>query len=289
MIEEFLSVLLDGNDAPWQDVVLDAEVKAALADMQAAFDYGLLGLQAHAVVFSLWPMMTRTYEQLFTLTGGWNGARSAAVDALQQHLQEKMDILKNQTLHATEEWRINRENVYADIDEHCRAGLGLAPQAGLAQRIKQGMGSDAVCIEAQLQVHIARHLHMAADTRDANVLALAQCLSHFFRQARAVLNIATGVQNEINRLLGRAPANRDFTLADMDVHVILQGSEARRLPHLLDALQTLLGFTAAITKDAIRISAATALPHNESVQSCTRSPKFAGIGPADTRAICTTP
>jgi hypothetical protein len=286
MIEEFLSVLLDGNDAPWQDVDLDPAVDAALADMQAAFDYGLLGLQAHAVVFSLWPMMTRTYGQLFTLASGWSGKKTAAVTQLVAHLQEKMDILKNQTLHASEEWRVNRENVYSDIDEHCRAGLGLPAVAGLAQRIHSGMGDDAVCIQAQLQAHIARHLQTQAD--DGNAAALATALCHFFRQARSVLRIADGVQADINRLLGRPAPKRAFTLADIDVHVLLQDGEARRLPHLLDVLQTLLGFTAAITKDGIRILPAEVAPDHESVPQGKHSRKFAGVGPADTRAMCTT-
>lgn len=286
MIEEFLSVLLDGNDAPWHDVLQDAAVEAALADMQAAFDYGLLGLQAHAVVFSLWPMMTRTYEQLFTLAVNWSGEKTSAVSQLVDHLQEKMDILKNQTLHASEEWRVNRENVYADIDEHCRAGLGQSAGAGLAQRIHSGMGDDAVCIQAQLQAHIAMHLQTQAD--DSNTVSLATALSHFFRQARSVLRIADGVQTDINRLLGRPVPKRAFTLADIDVHVVLQGSEARRLPHLLDVLQTLLGFTTAITKDGIRIRPAVPLPPHESMPQGTNSPRFAGVGPADTRAMCTT-
>jgi hypothetical protein len=289
MIEEFLSVLLDGNDAPWADQVQDAAVEAALADMQAAFDYGLRGLQAHAVVFSLWPMMTRTYEQLFTLTRDWNGERPAAANLLLQHLQGMMDILKNQTLHASEEWRVNREQVYADIDAHCRAGLGLGGDTPLAERIASGMGNDAVCIEAQLQVLIAAHLHMPDGAQDSQVHALAATLSHFFRQARAVLRIAEGVQESINELLGRPVAQRAFTLADMDVHVVLQGSEARRLPHLLDALQSLLGFTADITQGGIRIRAAEANQDNKGAPNGVPSPEFAGIGLADQRAICTTP
>jgi hypothetical protein len=289
MIEEFLSVLLDGNDAPWADQVQDAAVEAALADMQAAFDYGLRGLQAHAVVFSLWPMMTRTYEQLFTLTRDWNGERPVAANLLLQHLQGMMDILKNQTLHASEEWRVNREQVYADIDAHCRAGLGLGADAPLAERIASGMGNDAVCIEAQLQVLIAAHLNMPDGAQDTQVHALAATLSHFFRQARAVLRIAEGVQESINQLLGRPAAQRAFTLADMDVHVVLQGSESRRLPHLLDALQSLLGFTAGITQGGIRIRAAEANQDNKGAPNGVPSPEFAGIGLADQRAICTTP
>src|SRR5262249_4314876 len=64
-IEEFLRVLVDGHPIPGAaSVVLEAPVQAALDDHEAAFDYCLYGLQAYAVVFSLWPMMRHTYEQL---------------------------------------------------------------------------------------------------------------------------------------------------------------------------------------------------------------------------------
>jgi hypothetical protein len=65
MIEKFLNVLMDGQPVEGAELVaLDAPVHAALEDLNPAFDYGLYGLQAHAVVFSLWPVISRTYEQL---------------------------------------------------------------------------------------------------------------------------------------------------------------------------------------------------------------------------------
>ncbi len=68
MIEEFLHVLVDGKPVEGaESVVLDAPVHAALEDLNPAFDYCLYGLQAYAVVFSLWPTMSRTYERLLAL------------------------------------------------------------------------------------------------------------------------------------------------------------------------------------------------------------------------------
>ncbi|MGH2396626.1 MAG: hypothetical protein ACRDFW_06490 [bacterium] len=72
MIEEFLNVLVDGRPVEGaESVVLEAPVQAVLDDLDPAFDYGLYGLQAHAVVFSLWPVMGRTYEQLWTIVEAW--------------------------------------------------------------------------------------------------------------------------------------------------------------------------------------------------------------------------
>src|SRR5262249_48981791 len=63
-IDEFLRVLVDGHPIPdAESVVLDGPVQAALDELEAAFDYCLYGLQAHALVFSLWPAMRSTSEQ----------------------------------------------------------------------------------------------------------------------------------------------------------------------------------------------------------------------------------
>ena len=87
MIEEFLSVLIDGvRPAGVDEVVLDAPVQAALEAVEQAFDYGLLGLQAHVAVFSLWPVMTRTYARMAEIAGQWKDDGNAAMDELRRHL-----------------------------------------------------------------------------------------------------------------------------------------------------------------------------------------------------------
>jgi hypothetical protein len=44
-----------------------------------------------------------------------------------------------------------------------------------------------------------------------------------------------------------------FNANDVDIHVGLRGDEVRRLPYLLKELETLLGFSAAITRDSIEM------------------------------------
>ena len=56
MIEEFLSVFLDGTEPKsGMPRAIDPDVQAALEVVEQAMDYGLLGLQAFATIFSLWP------------------------------------------------------------------------------------------------------------------------------------------------------------------------------------------------------------------------------------------
>jgi hypothetical protein len=113
---------------------------------------------------------------------------------------------------------------------------------------------------------------------------LVDCLAHFFLQSQALLGVALEVQDAINALLQRAPAQRVFTAADLDVHVLLQGSEARRLPHLLDELESLLGFQAVVTRDGVHIHRPQ---HLRTQTACARPPEFADTGSADNRALCT--
>jgi len=255
MIEEFLAVLVDGKGAEdAASVVLDPEVEAALADMDAALDYGLYGLQAFAVVFSLWPVMTRTYARLSDISRAWSEEPSETVIRLGEYLHAKMEILKNETLHATEEWRTNRERVYGDIYEQCAFGLGWPVHQDLAQRIAPRPTAAHVATANRLRAILRRNCYERPPMDDHDAEQLLQCLMNYFLQAQAVLGLACDIQQNINSLLERPAPARAFTATDVDVHVLLQGNEARRLPHLLDELENLLGFRVEITRDKIEIT-----------------------------------
>jgi hypothetical protein len=289
MIEEFLAVLLDAR--PARDpvpVVLDAAVEQALSHMDAAYDYGLLGLQAHAVVFSLWPVMTRTYDQMATIAGEWSGEPSAALDTFSAYLQGKVKILRNETMHATEAWRLNREHVYADIYEHCAQGLGTPITQPLGELLDEALAQDHTQLVAQLTALLQRNFPSAEHANDADIAKLVQCLLRYFVQAWAILELSCGIQAQINQVIGRAAPQREFTAADIDAHVLLQGSEARRLPHLLNELEHLLGLRVVITRHGVQVQDPT--PHTTQdllPSACSWSTSFADSRSADNRALCT--
>jgi hypothetical protein len=275
MIEEFLGVLVDGG---WTGdaaaVVLDDGVETALADLETAFDYGLRGLQAHAVLFSLWPVMTRTYAQLAAIAQAWSGARTDTVTRLATYLAAKMEILQNETLHATEEWRVNRESVYADIYAQCAAGLGRPVDHTLGEKITPRSGPEHVAAANRLRAILRRQCYPKEPMDDHEAERLVVCLMNFFVQTQAILGLACDIQHGINAILGRAAPRRPLSATDVDVHVLLQGDEARRLPHLISGLEELLGFSAGITRDRIDIRAADA--------SVGGLREFAGMVPAMT-------
>jgi hypothetical protein len=255
MIEEFLGVIIDGHEPRNPEPVeLDGPVKVALASLDQAFDYGLLGLQAFAVAFSLWPLMTRTYSQLADIAEQWAGPPSDALASLRQQLQGWMDVLHNETMHASEAWRVNREVVYADIYAQCARGLGQPAGMTLPELFTPVPSAGDAAIARELRSRLRRKLPGAGDAYDRAIEGLLNCLLQYFSRTQAVLRVACDVQSRINTLLGRTAPAVPFKANDVDIHVGLRGDEVRRLPYLLKQLEALLEFSATITRDSIEFT-----------------------------------
>lgn len=271
MVREFLAVLVDGQVPA--DVPLPDAVQAALADVEAALDYALLGLQAYAATFSLWPAMTRCYEQLAQAAASGTGAGWAR---LQQQLAPHEQALQRSTFLAHESWRVDREAVYADMVARCGQGLGQAVDATTLPRELQA--TPHAGLQARLDTLLQRRL---GDDAPAARAALVQALAAFLQREQAVLRVAVAVQARINAHLGRPAPQRTFDSADIDLHNRLQGAFSRRLPYLPDELESLFGLALHISADGIEIETrepdvtATAPAHH---------PDSADMGSAELRA-----
>lgn len=261
MIDEFLSVLVDGklprDGLPEQ---LDPELQDAVADIEPALDYALLGLKAYAAVFSLWPITMRTYEQLQTIAQAWAGAEPApAVLGLLQWLQPIVTRLRSATHLATEAWRTDRELVYGDMYAECERGLSGAPaRPSLAELLAPGGVAGGAAGDrlaaGQLQAALLRHFGPAGDSVQQQYRdQWLACLLRYFEQAQAVVRVACEVQGRINRLLGRAAPAQRFGVADIDIYVQLVGMTEARVPFLLDELEKVFGMRVEIDSDAVAI------------------------------------
>ena len=259
MIETFLHVLVDGQPVAGRAaVVLDGPVQAALADLDAAFAYGLYGLQAHAVVFSLWPAMSRAYEQLWAIVDAWSGVRSALLVGFRDRLQRDVHYLQTSTLLRTEAWRASRERVYADMYAHCARGLdATAAGATLPERLAPGWTADHAQAAAQLRTVLRRRLGGAGAAESPAFERLVTGVLDYARQEQAIVRVACAIQERINALLGRTPPVRPFTAAAIDLFHRLQGDIAR-LPYLGDELEAGLGLRLVVTRDTITCVEGTA-------------------------------
>ncbi|MFO1080001.1 MAG: hypothetical protein U1E23_05155 [Reyranellaceae bacterium] len=237
MVQEFIRVLVEGQGADrFGAVVLDPEVEAALADVDIAMDYALRGLQAYAVTFSLWPLMTRAYEQIAEAARRAVEDGAAGFAALEARMTAHVETLRQTPYLATEAWRLDREKVYGDMYARCGAGVARSrPVAELHDLIAPTRPENEAAQRGILRGLLMRRLRQGARD-EGHVEALADLLWSYATRTQATLRAATATQAEINTLLGRRPPSRPFGAADMDIHNLLQGSESRRLPFLLDEL-----------------------------------------------------
>ncbi|MGE0314483.1 MAG: hypothetical protein AB7P21_22950 [Lautropia sp.] len=306
MIAEFLSVVVDGNGAEAQQAALDAldpALKDALSAVEPALDYGLLGLQAYATVFSLWPAMSRAYARIAELLDLWPAPTPAPIASLRERLHAHLRTLRTASYLGKEQWRAEREHVYADMFDRCAAGLeGRAGGrgrafadwvAGYPHRPTTRALRDPLRAAVLASIGMPPHAELPA------VDALTTALLDYAQRERALLALACDVQARINALLGRRTPLGAFSAADIDLHNRLQGPQQSRLPHLFDVLADTLAIRLVIDdrhmalapspRDTDGRADACVEPIDARARSVRApSPNSAGMVPAEPRANRTT-
>ena len=257
-IDEFLRVLVDGHPIPdAASVVLDGPIQAALDALEATFDYCLYGLQAHALVFSLWPAMRHTYEQLFSLVEAWPGERTAPLSGLRDRLARSVHYLQASSPLPVEAYRAARERVYADMYAHCAHGLGApAAEATLAACLAPRWTAQQAEAAERLR-GVLRHRFSPRGAADGPVLArVVTVVLEYLRQEQARVRAAGTIQQRINRLLGRPTPRQPLTAGDFHRFYQLQDVQHRQ-PYLVEDLDEVLGLRMVVTPDTIEVAERT--------------------------------
>lgn len=254
MIEEFLSVLVDGR-APREGTVplTEPALRQAVEAIEPALDYGLRGLVAYGVTFSAWPMMARAYQALADTVADV----AAATPHWHRRLQGQLATLRDGSYLGEEPLRQHRDRVYADMVARCEHGLGLPAGPALAQRLAPQVSANDQAAASCLQ----RALQRALGDASAPQQAVHRTVMTYLRQLRALLAEATRVQAGINTALGRPQPRRELHAADLDLHNRLQGpATARKVPFLIDELSELLGVAIDVTPAVIHIEELAVAP-----------------------------
>ena len=253
MVEEFLTVLVDGRlPRDWQSVTLDDAVRDALDDLDATTHYALHALRAHAVVFTLWPIMARTYETMAMIADDWAASGLPSVLALRDRLQARLTSVRTATYLATEQWRADREAVYADMFE--QSGAGLRPQPSttrLAPQLVPPAHAPREALADQLDGLLARQLGAPELEHAAARARMAACIADFLLREQAIIRVACEMQQAVNAVLERPAPTRPFSSVEINLHNRLQEADPRRLPYLIDELDDLLGVRIVVTGDRI--------------------------------------
>lgn len=255
MIEEFLSVLVDGvTHKTDTSVALGDELQTALNYLEPATDYALLGLKAHAAIFSVWPAMARTYTELFNIADAWAADHSSAALLLRTRLHAHIEKIKHSSYLATETWRTQREYAYADMYQQCDRGVrGLTVGESLQTRWKSEQKPFDENVRQIVRAAIRQLLGDAsAIERYAEKLLLS--IVSFLQTAQISMRIGLDVQRDINALLQRAQPRQTFEAHDIDLHNQLQGQSERRVPYLVDELEEILGLRIYVDRHRVKVA-----------------------------------
>lgn len=290
MIEEFLRVLVDGEAGEeMESVALDDAVESALADIEPAFDYALYGLQLHAIVFVLWNMITRTYEQLCAIVETWPTEKSEKFVKFCRRLYDAVSFMRTHSYIGTEESRMKRDHVFADMYAKSASGLGFsASPTVLSESLTPVWEAHDAKVLEQLSSLLQQRLCLDTATENSAGQSLAGCVMDYLRQERAVVRAAWEIQQRINQLLGRPSPGQPLTGWDLYMYYELQEAR-RRPPYLLDVLKEGIGIKINITHDTIEITdimTGQRLCHEALMWG---GVSVAGIRPADLRAMGTEP
>lgn len=259
MVDELLAVLVDGAGAGGTPPARAPAVEAALADLDAAFDYAMRGLRLYACAFSTWPAMTRAWEQVWQALDTTAADRVPALRALRERVRADIERLRGESYLAHEAWRVDRERVYADMYRRCAGGL-REPDAGadLARALRAPDPRAIAIVAGTLQRRLAALPREAGpgEPSGAAIAAIAAAVAAFIGHLQAVVAASAVEQQAINALLGRTPPERPLEGDDIDVHNRLQGSTSRRLPWLPDAIGALLDLRIGITAGHVVLTTA---------------------------------
>jgi hypothetical protein len=265
MIEEFLHVLMDEQPVEYaESVVLDGPIQSALRDLKPAVDYGLHGLQAYAVVFSRWMAMCRAYERLLSLVETWSGGASDMFLAFRERLQRSVKFLRTATRQNTEERRVSRERVYAEMYAQCASGLGVEQSsATLSERIAPDCTMLHAGATERLRAVLRQRFGGIAAIDAPAIEGIVEVLMDYLCQEQAIVRAASEIQQGINRLLGRTLPTRPLTASDLALHYRLLSSHYQpqallevggQLPYLVNEVEEELGLRVVVRSDVIEIS-----------------------------------
>ena len=238
MIEELLAALLDGG-APTSAaaVIGDQAILDALAVLDQAIDYALLGLQVHAVTFSLWPEMGQRYAVLADLVDRLAALGNAPARDLQPRIAAQIERLRTATYFGTDHFRALRNRGYADMFAQSGRGIdGQAPDRDLFETLV----SVAVPGDADLHTALAERLEHRFQPRDADqnrlVLGIADEVFGFHKAVQSRIVEGQKIQDRINALLMRAPATTSLSGRQFWIAKELIGSSDASLESLPDFL-----------------------------------------------------
>ncbi|MFL5358497.1 hypothetical protein [Archangium sp.] len=259
MVEELFATLMEGRPVAGAPSPSQPEWHA---EIPAAVDYALRGLQLYCLQFNLWSHMCRAYEviraallELEDEPGGIHGR-------LRERIERDWELILPTRLHdATQrDWAEAR---YIEMYERAQRGLrGFREEALLPLRDAFTPARDEVDEQAHLRLRELLHSRAGSPSGawgDA-LDAVADATAEYLAIERPALRALEEVQRQVNALLQRPHPARKFSSADLALHHRLRVGTPGVLPYLLDVFREELGLVIENTEDRTRLESQTNIP-----------------------------
>ena len=268
LIDELFAVVFSPFDAERPgETALPAEIHALLAELPAAVDYALLGLQVWGVSRSVWLAMSRAYR---ILRGVLGPATGEIAGRLRTRLAEDWQLLERERIAVESEAEVHRV-VYADAYE--QSWRGLAAPGGSpshADRIApRPMGAEHRVLAAQLRDIMTDRL-VGSGLAAAEVDRVVEVVVDYVRAEQGILASTAEIQDAINALLDRPRPTRPLAALDLRMLFTMHGGSKSWFPYLFDTLEDELGFRVACTADSVAVETAVTAAKDDREQ-CSRS------------------
>ena len=248
MVDEFLRLMLDGEmPSALDQLELAPEVARGLAELESAFDYAMLGLQAYALSQSLWPLDARTAERLLTLLEAAALDEGSEISGLARCLRGRVVFLRKETLLGRPEERASYERLYAHMLEHTALALRRENPLVLARTSQPTLRAE---LTRKFEGILSRR-GLSPGTPEIGELVCA--LANYALEEQALTRAATQVQRQIAAVLGRAAPARALSAADMAAQRHFYET-AEPFPYLAEDLERQLEISLRIEADSVVLS-----------------------------------
>ncbi|MEZ5595498.1 MAG: hypothetical protein R3E84_03760 [Pseudomonadales bacterium] len=231
MIEDLLQVLIDGRASPEAEKIRTASERRDRT-RRDQIGNGLRSArpQAHAAIFSVWPVMTSYWH---TSRTSFPCPADGAADGLRERLAQHADVLRRETHHANAAMRAS------DWLPTCRSTTSVPRACAVNHQPRHSL---------KRQFRIARRWIQPRDIIETGVRKILQgesqpvidCLIETFLTLHGFVRVASAIQMRINRILGRQQSALPFDLTLIDIHNRLRAGGSARLPFLLDEIRGLV-------------------------------------------------
>ncbi|HEY2027990.1 MAG TPA: hypothetical protein VGH20_02165 [Myxococcales bacterium] len=250
MIDELVATLMDGKPVEGRDEV---QLGPWEADVPAALDYALYGVQIYASVMICWVRMGLAFTRIHEALQRSPELTSGRVGKLRQNVEAAWERILPGRNHTAEQ-RDFSEPFYHRMFWHAQRGLPTfdpATQKDLAVELepKGVLGEPAL--------RVARDVFASAEEREfagahgALLQEIGGYVLDYLRYERRVLGVITDVEAQIARLLGRAPPKAPFTGMQLGTALaVARTNNFRAQYYLLDIIEESLGVGVVNQRDA---------------------------------------